>query len=160
MFESTELKHKLSDKDYDAEVPKLREALLNAQFDLLEKKDRSLLIIVGGVEGAGKGDTINLLSSWLDPRYLDIHALSAHSDEERARPEYYRHFRRLPPKGKIGVHFGSACRLWSMLLSEYIVFKWMLHWHALTRWNGFSRTRAGSYSSYGSTCRKSNKKSA
>src|SRR6478736_3464968 len=107
MFESAELKHALSDKDYDAEVPGLREALLDAQFDLLEKKDRSLLIIVGGVEGAGKGDTINLLSSWLDPRYLDIHALSPPSDEERARPESYRHFRRLPPKGKIGVHFGS-----------------------------------------------------
>jgi polyphosphate:AMP phosphotransferase len=107
MFESAELKHKLSDEEYDKQSPLLREALLEAQFDLLEKKDRSLLIIVGGVEGAGKGDTINLLSSWLDPRYLDIHALSAHSDEERARPEYYRHFRRLPPKGKIGIHFGS-----------------------------------------------------
>lgn len=107
MFESAELKHKLPDEDYDKEVPALREALLDAQFDLLEKKERSLLIIVGGVEGAGKGDTINLLSSWLDPRYLDIHALTAKSDEERARPEYYRHFRRLPPKGKIGIHFGS-----------------------------------------------------
>lgn len=107
MFESAELKHKLSDEEYDQEVPALREALLDAQFDLLEKKERSLLIIVGGVEGAGKGDTINLLSSWLDPRYLDIHALSAKSDEESARPEYYRHFRRLPPKGKIGIHFGS-----------------------------------------------------
>lgn len=107
MFESAELKHKLSDKEYDAQVPALREALLNAQFDLLEKRDRSLLIIVGGVDGAGKGDTINLLSSWLDPRHLDVHALTAHSDEERARPEYYRHFRRLPAKGKIGIHFGS-----------------------------------------------------
>ena len=107
MFESAELKHKLSDEEYDKEVPALREALLDAQFDLLEKKERSLLVIVGGVEGAGKGDTINLLSSWLDPRYLDIHALAARSDEERARPEYYRHFRRLPPKGKIGIHFGS-----------------------------------------------------
>lgn len=107
MFESAELKHRLSDKDYDSEEPTLREALLDAQFDLLDKKERSLLIIVGGVEGAGKGDTINLLSSWLDPRYLDIHALAPPSDEERARPEYYRHFRRLPPKGKIGIHFGS-----------------------------------------------------
>lgn len=107
MFESAELKHKLSDEEYDKAVPALREALLDAQFDLLEKKERSLLVIVGGVEGAGKGDTINLLSSWLDPRYLDIHALTSKSDEERARPEYYRHFRRLPPKGKIGIHFGS-----------------------------------------------------
>ena len=101
MFESAELKHKLSDKDYDTEVPGLREALLDAQFDLLEKKDRSLLIIVGGVEGAGKGDTINLLSSWLDPRYLDIHALPPHSDEERARPAHWPDLR-TPPSEVIG----------------------------------------------------------
>jgi hypothetical protein len=42
MFESAELKHKLSDKDYDTEVPKLREALLDAQFDL-SGKERSLV---------------------------------------------------------------------------------------------------------------------
>lgn len=107
MFESAELHHHLSDKEYKAEVPLLREALLNAQFELLEKKDRSVLIIVGGVEGAGKGETINLLSEWLDPRHIEVHALTGMSDEERARPEYYRHFRRLPPSGKIGVHFGS-----------------------------------------------------
>ncbi len=107
MFESAELHHTLSDKDFKAEEPKLREALLDAQFELLEKKDRSVLIIVGGVEGAGKGETINLLSSWLDPRQLEVHAITEPSDEERARPEYFRHFRRLPPRGKIGIHFGS-----------------------------------------------------
>lgn len=107
MFESAELNHRLSDQEYKVAVPPLREALLDAQFDLLEKKDRSVLIIVGGVEGAGKGETINLLSEWLDPRHIEVHALTALSDEEQARPEYYRHFRRLPPRGKIGVHFGS-----------------------------------------------------
>lgn len=107
MFESAELEHSISDKDYKNQEPVLREALLNAQFDLAEAKDRSVLIIVGGVEGAGKGETINLLSSWLDPRQLEVHAITDPSDEERARPEYYRHFRRLPPRGKIGVHFGS-----------------------------------------------------
>jgi polyphosphate:AMP phosphotransferase len=107
MFESAELEHSLSDKEYKKQEPLLREALLNAQFDLAEAKDRSVLIIVGGVEGAGKGETINLLSSWLDPRRLEVHAITDPSDEERARPEYYRHFRRLPPRGKIGIHFGS-----------------------------------------------------
>ena len=107
MFESAELHHCLSDKDFKVEEPKLREALLDAQFDLLQNKDRSVLIIVGGVEGAGKGETINLLSSWLDPRQLEVHAITEPSDEERARPEYFRHFRRLPPRGKIGIHFGS-----------------------------------------------------
>lgn len=107
MFESAELEHTMSDKEYKAQESELREALLNAQFDLGEAKDRSVLIIVAGVEGAGKGETMNLLSSWLDPRQLEIHAISGGTDEEHARPEYYRYFRRLPPRGKIGVHFGS-----------------------------------------------------
>lgn len=108
MFESAEIDHKLSSKDYKQEVPGLREALLKAQYQLLENCDKSVLIIVGGVEGAGKGDTINLLSGWLDARHLDVHALGGPpSDEESHRPDYYRYFRRLPPKGKIGVHFGS-----------------------------------------------------
>ncbi|MCB1616436.1 MAG: polyphosphate:AMP phosphotransferase [Pseudomonadales bacterium] len=108
MFESAEIGHKLSDKEYKSEVPGLREDLLRGQYELLEKKDKAVLIIVGGVEGAGKGDTINLLSGWLDSRHLDVHALGGlPSDEEAMRPQYYRYFRRLPPKGKIGVHFGS-----------------------------------------------------
>ncbi|MCM1981829.1 polyphosphate:AMP phosphotransferase [Lyngbya confervoides] len=117
MFESAELEHILSDEEYQQAVPKLREALLAAQYHLLDHQDRSLLIIVGGVEGAGKGDSINVLSHWLDARHLEVHALPLQpSDEECMRPEYYRYFRRLPPKGKIGIHFGS----WhSQLILDY-----------------------------------------
>lgn len=66
----------------------------------MEKRSVSADYCVGGVEGAGKGETINLLSSWLDPRQLEVHAVTAPSDERHARPEYFRHFRRLPPRGK------------------------------------------------------------
>lgn len=107
MFESAEIGHSLSAHEYKKQVPGLREALLDEQFAVQQSKDRALLIIVGGVDGAGKGDTINLLSSWLDPRQLDIHAFTAASDDERARPPLYRYFRRLPAKGQIGIHFGS-----------------------------------------------------
>lgn len=107
MFESAELPHQLTSHDYRTQVPALREALLDAQFALQQARTHSVLIIVGGVDGAGKGDTINLLSSWLDPRQLDIHAFDEASDEEKARPEYFRFFRRLPARGKIGIHFGS-----------------------------------------------------
>jgi hypothetical protein len=63
MFESAEPKHTLPDQNYDAEVPGLRAVLLDAQFDLLAKQDRLLLIIVG--EASRGGDSINRLSSWL-----------------------------------------------------------------------------------------------
>ena len=57
MFESAELEHKIDKATYKKEEPKLREALLNAQFDLKENGRFPVLILIAGVEGAGKGET-------------------------------------------------------------------------------------------------------
>ena len=107
MFESAELGHKIDKATYDAEIPKLREDLLNAQFDLAQKAGFPVIILVGGVDGAGKGETVNLLNAWMDPRHIQAHAMGEQSDEERERPPMWRFWRALPPKGKIGVFFGS-----------------------------------------------------
>lgn len=107
MFESAELGHKIDKATYDAEVPKLREDLLNAQFDLAQKAKFPVIILIGGVDGAGKGETVNLLNAWMDPRHIQAHAMGEKSDEERERPHMWRYWRALPPKGRIGVFFGS-----------------------------------------------------
>jgi len=107
MFESAELGHKIDKASYDAEVPKLRVALLDKQFDLTQKASFPVIILIGGVDGAGKGETVNLLNEWMDPRYIQVHAMGAASDEERERPQMWRFWRALPPKGRIGVFFGS-----------------------------------------------------
>ncbi|MEQ1533645.1 MAG: polyphosphate:AMP phosphotransferase [Sideroxydans sp.] len=107
MFESAELGHKIDKATYKAEEPKLREALLNAQFDLAQKAKFPVIILIGGVDGAGKGETVNLLNEWMDPRHIQVHATGEMSDEERERPPMWRFWRALPPKGKIGVFFGS-----------------------------------------------------
>lgn len=107
MFESAELGHKISKAAYDKEEPKLRADLLNAQFDLAQKGKFPVIILVGGVDGAGKGETVNLLNEWMDPRHIQVHAMGEMSDEERERPPMWRFWRALPPKGKIGVFFGS-----------------------------------------------------
>ncbi len=107
MFESAELGHKIDKATYDKEVPKLREDLLNAQFDLAQNAKFPVIILVGGVDGAGKGETVNLLNEWMDPRHIQAHAMGEMSDEERERPAMWRFWRALPPKGKIGVFFGS-----------------------------------------------------
>jgi polyphosphate:AMP phosphotransferase len=107
MFESAELGHKISKAVYEAEVPKLREALLNAQFDLLQKGKFSVIILAGGVDGAGKGETVNLINEWMDPRFIQAHAMGEKTDEEQRHPPMWRFWRALPPKGKIGVFFGS-----------------------------------------------------
>jgi polyphosphate:AMP phosphotransferase len=107
MFESAELGHKVDKATYEKRVPALREALLDAQFELVEHKEHAVVLVVGGVDGAGKGETVNLLHEWMDARHLQSHALGPPTDEERARPAMWRFWRRLPPKGKIGMFSGS-----------------------------------------------------
>jgi polyphosphate:AMP phosphotransferase len=43
----------------------------------------------------------------MDPHHIQTHALSDPTDEERERPEMWRYWRVLPPKGKIGIFFRS-----------------------------------------------------
>ncbi len=107
MFESAELGHKIDKATYNREVPALREALINAQFDLAQQAKFSVIILVGGVDGAGKSETVNLLNEWMDPRFIQVHAMAEHSDEERQHPAMWRYWRALPPKGKIGMFFDS-----------------------------------------------------
>ena len=107
MFESAELTHKISKAVYHREEPKLREALLHAQYNLHENGRFPVLILIAGVEGAGKGETVNLLNEWMDPRHIYAYAFPEPSDEERERPRDVAFWRALPPKGKIGVFFGA-----------------------------------------------------
>ncbi len=107
MFESAELGHKINKATYDKEVPNLRKELLDAQFDLAEKSKFPVIILVGGVDGAGRGETVNLLNEWMDPRFIQTHGMGDPSDEEMERPMMWRFWRALPPKGKIGVFLGS-----------------------------------------------------
>lgn len=107
MFESAELGHKIDKETFKKEVPKLRAALLDAQYEMLEKKEFPVVILISGVDGSGKGETINLLYSWMDPRHISTLAFSAPSDEERTRPYMWRYWRALPPKGKVGIFAGS-----------------------------------------------------
>jgi polyphosphate:AMP phosphotransferase len=107
MFESADLDHKIDKAAYRKEEPKLREALLNAQYDILRERRFATLILIAGVDGAGKGETVNLLNEWMDPRHIEVTGFPPPSDEERERPPLWRFWRPLPPKGKIGVFFGA-----------------------------------------------------
>ena len=107
MFESAELGHKIDKATYEKEVPKLREALLEAQMDLAKQAKTQVIILIGGVDGAGRGETVNLLNEWMDPRFIQTHGMGEPSDEELDRPMMWRFWRALPPKGKTGVFLGS-----------------------------------------------------
>jgi polyphosphate kinase 2 (PPK2 family) len=61
MFESAELEHTISKQRYKEEEPALREALLEAQYDRMEARSFPVIIVVGGGDGGGKGETMNVL---------------------------------------------------------------------------------------------------
>jgi len=107
LFESAELGHKIDKDTWKQEQPVVREGLLGAQFGLYETKAFPVVILIAGVDGAGKGTTVNLLNAWMDPRTIETHALELPTFEERRFPPMWRFWRVLPPRGKIAILFGS-----------------------------------------------------
>ena len=107
MFESAEIGHAVPKSTSEKEVPKLRAALLDAQTRVLERAEFPVILLSGGVDGGGRGEVVNLLLEWMDPRHIQAHAMGEPSDEELARPPMWRFWRVLPPKGQTGIFFGS-----------------------------------------------------
>jgi AMP-polyphosphate phosphotransferase len=107
MFESAEIGHKIDKKTYKLEAPKLREALLEAQYRLLREARTAVVILVNGVDGAGRGETVNVLNEWMDPRHIRTEAFGPVTEVDHKHPEMWRFWQVLPPKGHIGILFGS-----------------------------------------------------
>jgi polyphosphate:AMP phosphotransferase len=107
VFESAELGHKVDKATWKQESKVVREELLGAQFELLESKAFPVVILIAGVDGAGKGTTVNLLNAWMDPRLIHTHALELPSPDEKRYPPMWRFWRVLPPRGRISILFGS-----------------------------------------------------
>jgi len=106
MFEIAELGHAVKKSIYKDQIPELRTKLLTAQ-EKVKQSDFPVIILISGVDGGGKGDVINLLNEWMDPRYMRTVAFREPSDEEKERPKFWRYWRTLPAKGMVGVYVGS-----------------------------------------------------
>ncbi|HEY8047881.1 MAG TPA: polyphosphate:AMP phosphotransferase, partial [Ramlibacter sp.] len=86
MFESAEIGHRIEKKDYKERVPVLRSALLDAQYELLKQARSPVIVLVNGVDGSGKGETVNLFNEWMDPRHIRTEAFGGIAASERDRP--------------------------------------------------------------------------
>ncbi len=106
MFEAAELGRTVPKEEYKARILTLRTELLETQRQLTGARF-PVIVVFAGVDGAGKGETVNLLNEWMDPRWIVTRAYEEPSDEERERPEYWRYWRDLPPKGRIGLFLSS-----------------------------------------------------
>ena len=103
MLESAVLRSTMSREEYKERLPGLRESLLRVQQDLRTAARSSALILLAGVDSAGRSESANLLNQWMDPRWIITRAWREPSDEERERPEYWRYWRSLPARGRIGL---------------------------------------------------------
>jgi len=106
MFETAELGRSVSKEQFEQEVPKLRLELLEAQR-ALQQAGVPVILLLAGADGAGKGETVKRLLEWLDARGLDTNSFGAPTDDERERPRWWRYWMRLPPRGRLGIFFGS-----------------------------------------------------
>ncbi len=100
MFRTAELGQSVAKQDFKKRGLDLRQRLLEAQILLSRSAKFNVMIDFAGVDGAGKGSTVNLLHAWLDTRLLTTNAYGPLTDSERERPAYWRFWRALAPKGR------------------------------------------------------------
>ena len=104
MFEAVELGQSLDKDDFKSRENQYRIELLEMQRQL-RAAEVATLIIVSGVSTAGKGHVVNRLNKWFDSRGMETHAFWDETDEELERPQEWRYWKRLPPRGSIAVMF-------------------------------------------------------
>jgi polyphosphate:AMP phosphotransferase len=94
---------RLTHLEFEHELPKLQDRLLDAQFDLRQEKDRALVLIVTGIPAAGRSEVVNELLEWLDPKLVTVYGFKTPNVLERERPPLWRYWRIMPPKGRIAI---------------------------------------------------------
>ncbi len=107
MFDTAELGQRVSKAEFKEREDALRAELLILQYRALELAAFPVIIDFAGVDGAGKGSTVNMLNKWMDPRWLRTIGYHPPTEEERARPRFWRYWRDLPPKGRIGLYLSG-----------------------------------------------------
>ncbi len=106
MFEAVEVGHKLDKASYAELVPELRMRLIDVQFRVREAKI-PVLIVVAGDDHPGCDDVLQLLNEWFDARFVETNAYGPPTEGERSRPRFWRYWRDLTPRGKIGLFTGA-----------------------------------------------------
>jgi len=106
MFETAELGQSVSKDEYREREPALREQLLEVQA-AMRGAGFPVIVLFAGVDGAGKGESANLLNEWMDPRGIVTRAFGPPTTEESERPHLWRFWRDLPPKGRLGIFLSA-----------------------------------------------------
>ncbi|XOB65706.1 polyphosphate:AMP phosphotransferase [Deferribacteres bacterium DY0037] len=106
MFEGFLTDSKMPKEEYEAKLLELRTDLIRTQYKFKEYK-RPMLLVLTGIDGAGKGDMVNALADVMDSRLMEVKTFWEESSEEAERPYYWRFWNAMPMGGKLGVFFNG-----------------------------------------------------
>jgi len=107
MLEAAEAGHRLDKATFDRAEPRLRMALLRAQYALKAATGGPVLMLLSGLAGGGRSETANRLTEWMDPRFIRVTAFGLRTEEERLHPPPWRYWTTLPPKGRVGIFMNA-----------------------------------------------------
>jgi polyphosphate:AMP phosphotransferase len=106
VFEAAEIGSRIEKQEYEQELPGLRMALVNAQYDLRDA-DFPVLIVLVGDDRQGANELVNRLNEWMDARYVATRVFGAPTDEELRHPRFWRYWRALPGRGELAIYTGA-----------------------------------------------------
>ena len=130
MLEVSEVGNSIDKQEYKAAVPDLRAELVSAQYELRDR-DFPLIIWIAGDDRIAANEMVKRLNEWMDSRYVDTRVFADYTPEEAERPQLWRLWRSLPPKGRAAIFVGGLMRA-AILRSEDEIgepdfSKWLRH---------------------------------
>jgi polyphosphate kinase 2 (PPK2 family) len=102
MLEKIDLTRKLSKDEYKARIPRLQRRLYDLEKACWDANMPSVIVFEGW-DAAGKGTSINLLTSRLDPRGFKLYPIQAPRTFEMHLPWLWRFWLKLPNYGEMAI---------------------------------------------------------
>ena len=91
------------EEEVEGEYSGLREQIADLQERLYAEERRSLLIVLQGIDAAGKDGTVKHVLRGTNPAGVRVHSFKEPSNEERAHDFLWRYHQATPADGMIGV---------------------------------------------------------
>jgi polyphosphate:AMP phosphotransferase len=92
----------LSKKELQKLTNLIRYELVEVQ-QRIRKASFPVIILIEGIDGAGKHETCDDLNEWMDPRWLKTKAYDNPTDDEICRPKFWKYWRDLPENGEMKI---------------------------------------------------------
>lgn len=113
MLEVSEVGNKIGKTEFEEAIGDLRVGLINAQYDLRDA-DFPVVIWIAGDDRLAANALVNQLNEWMDSRYADTRVFADPTEEESQRPQLWRLWRSLPPRGRTSFFVGGLMRAASL----------------------------------------------